>query len=152
MSPSQGLARGLTGTPRPLPAGLSLSDLVRRAVGRVHTWTAAHADLERDRNRELAQIGNNLNQIARWTNTHIRNRRGGRSHHPSRRHQSRPQLVFRRARRGCTLSSTGEGQGSAAEAADYLTAEKDASRHGLETLCNLPSYITGQPSVLPTQE
>ena len=43
-------------------AGLALSDLVRRSVGRVRTWTAAHA--------EVARIGNNLNQIARWANTH----------------------------------------------------------------------------------
>ena len=27
--------------------GLSLSDLVRRSVGRVRTWTVAHAELER---------------------------------------------------------------------------------------------------------
>ena len=25
-------------------AGLSLSDLVRRSLGRVHTWTAAHTE------------------------------------------------------------------------------------------------------------
>ena len=48
--------------------GLSLSDLVRRSVGRVRTWTVAHADLERERSRELARIGSNLNQIARWAN------------------------------------------------------------------------------------
>ena len=35
--------------------GLSLSDLVRRSIGRVRTWTVAHA--------ELARIGSNLNQI-----------------------------------------------------------------------------------------
>ena len=45
--------------------GLSLSDLVRRSVGRVRTWTVAHAELER--------IGSNLNQIARWANTHKEN-------------------------------------------------------------------------------
>ena len=49
-------------------AGLSLSDLVRRSVGRVRTWTVAHAELERERTRELARIGSNLNQIARWAN------------------------------------------------------------------------------------
>ena len=42
-------------------AGLTLSDLVRRSVGRVHTWTAPAA--------EVSRIGNNLNQIARWANT-----------------------------------------------------------------------------------
>ena len=50
--------------------GLSLSDLVRRSVGRVRTWTVAHAELERKRTRELARIGSNLNQIARWANIH----------------------------------------------------------------------------------
>ena len=43
-------------------AGLTLSDLVRRSLGRVHTWTVPHA--------EVARIGNNVNQIARWANTH----------------------------------------------------------------------------------
>ena len=51
-------------------AGLTLSDLVRRSLGRVHTWTVPHADVERERTREVARIGNNLNQIARWANTH----------------------------------------------------------------------------------
>ena len=50
--------------------GLSLSDLVRRSVGRVRTWTVAHTELERERTRELARIGSNLNQIARWANTY----------------------------------------------------------------------------------
>ena len=30
----------------------------------------AHTDLERERVREFAKIGNNLSQIARWANTH----------------------------------------------------------------------------------
>ena len=51
-------------------AGLTLSDLVRRSVGRARTWTVAHAEVERERTRELARLGNNLNQIARWANTH----------------------------------------------------------------------------------
>ena len=53
--------------------GLSLSDLVRRSVGRVRTWTVAHTELERKRTRELARIGANLNQIARWANIHKEN-------------------------------------------------------------------------------
>ena len=44
-------------------AGLALSDLVR-------PWTVAHAEVERERTRELARIGANLNQIARWANTY----------------------------------------------------------------------------------
>jgi len=51
-------------------AGLSLSDLVRRSIGKVRTWTAASAEVERERTRELARIGSNLNQIARWVNTY----------------------------------------------------------------------------------
>ena len=51
-------------------AGLTLSDLVRRSVGRTRTWTVAHAEVERERTRQIARIGNNLNQIARWANTH----------------------------------------------------------------------------------
>ena len=51
-------------------AGLTLSDLVRRSVGRSRTWTVAHAEVERERTREVARVGNNLNQIARWANTH----------------------------------------------------------------------------------
>ena len=53
--------------------GLSLSDLVRRSVGRVRTWTVAHTELERERTRELARIGSNLNQIARWANIYREN-------------------------------------------------------------------------------
>ena len=53
--------------------GLSLSDLVRRSLGRVRSWTVAHAELERERTRELARIGSNLNQIARWANTYKEN-------------------------------------------------------------------------------
>ena len=49
-------------------AGLTLSDLVRRTVGRTRMWTVAHAEVERT--RQVARIGNNLNQIARWANTH----------------------------------------------------------------------------------
>ncbi len=51
-------------------AGVSLSDLVRQALGRVRTWTTIHAEIEREKNREIAKIGNNLNQIARYCNTH----------------------------------------------------------------------------------
>ena len=47
---------------------LTLSDLVRRSIGRVHSWTTAHAEVERKCTRELARIGATLNQIARWAN------------------------------------------------------------------------------------
>ena len=54
-------------------AGVGLSELLRRAMARTRTWTAAAAKVERERTRELARIGSNLNQIARWANTHKEN-------------------------------------------------------------------------------
>jgi len=51
-------------------AGVPVSELVRRAMTRVKTWSPANAGIERERNRELAKIGNNLNQIARWANAY----------------------------------------------------------------------------------
>jgi len=51
-------------------AGVPLSELLRRAMARTRTWTATAAAVERERTRELARIGNNLNQLARWANTY----------------------------------------------------------------------------------
>ena len=51
-------------------AGVPLSELLRQAMARTRTWTAAAADIERERNRQVARIGNNLNQLARWANTY----------------------------------------------------------------------------------
>ena len=51
-------------------AGVPLSELLRRAMARTRTWTAAAAEVERERTHELARIGSNLNQIARWANTY----------------------------------------------------------------------------------
>ena len=50
--------------------GVPLSDLLRQAMARTRTRTAAAADIERERTRQIARIGNNLNQLARWANTH----------------------------------------------------------------------------------
>ena len=50
--------------------GVPLSDLLRQAMARTRTWTAAAASVERERTRQVARIGNNLNQVARWANTH----------------------------------------------------------------------------------
>ena len=50
--------------------GVPLSDLLRQAMARTRTWTAAAAAIERERTRQVARIGNNLNQLARWANTH----------------------------------------------------------------------------------
>ncbi len=51
-------------------AGVSPSDLLRQAMARTRTWTARAVAVERERSRQVARIGNNLNQIARWANTH----------------------------------------------------------------------------------
>ena len=50
-------------------AGVPLSDLLRQAMARTRTWTAAATAVERERTRQVARIGNNLNQIARWANS-----------------------------------------------------------------------------------
>ena len=51
-------------------AGVSPSDLLRQAMARTRTWTARAVAVERERTRQVTRIGNNLNQIARWANTH----------------------------------------------------------------------------------
>ena len=38
-------------------AGVPLSELLRRAMARTRTWTAAAAKVERERTRELVRIG-----------------------------------------------------------------------------------------------
>ncbi|MDE3261793.1 MAG: MobC family plasmid mobilization relaxosome protein [Acidobacteriota bacterium] len=51
-------------------AGLPLSALVRQAMARTQTWTAPAMAAEHERSRQIARVGNNLNQVARWANTH----------------------------------------------------------------------------------
>ena len=51
-------------------AGVSPSALLRQAMARTRTWTAPARSVERERTRQIARIGNNLNQLARWANTH----------------------------------------------------------------------------------
>ena len=51
-------------------AGVPLSDLLRQAMARTRTWTVAVAEVERERTRQVARIGSNLNQLARWANRH----------------------------------------------------------------------------------
>ena len=51
-------------------AGVPLSALLRQAMARTRTWTAPALAAERERSRQIARIGNNLNQLARWANTH----------------------------------------------------------------------------------
>ena len=50
-------------------AGVSPSELLRRAMAQTRTWTAPARAVERERTRQIARIGNNLNQLARWANT-----------------------------------------------------------------------------------
>ena len=54
-------------------AGVSPSALLRQAMARTRTWTAPALAIERERSRQIARIGNNLNQLARWA---IRSRYG----------------------------------------------------------------------------
>ena len=49
-------------------AGVTLSELLRQAMSRTQTWTAPTMAVERERTRQVARIGSNLNQIARWAN------------------------------------------------------------------------------------
>ena len=52
-------------------AGVSLSELLRQAMARTQTWTAPARAVGRERTRQIARIGSNLNQIARWAHTHL---------------------------------------------------------------------------------
>ena len=52
-------------------AGVTLSELLRQAMSRTQAWTAPAMEVERERTRQVARIGSNLNQIARWANTHL---------------------------------------------------------------------------------
>ena len=51
-------------------AGVPLSDLLPQAMARTRAWTAPAVAVERERTVEIARIGNNLNQLARWANTY----------------------------------------------------------------------------------
>ncbi len=51
-------------------AGISLSSLMRQAMSRTQTWTAADRGLISEQTRQISRIGNNLNQIAKWANTY----------------------------------------------------------------------------------
>ena len=51
-------------------AGVSPSALLRQAMARTRAWTAPALAIERERTRQIARTGNNLNQLARWANTH----------------------------------------------------------------------------------
>ena len=46
------------------------SALLREAMARTRTWTASARAAERERTRQIARVGNNLNQLARWASIH----------------------------------------------------------------------------------
>ena len=126
-------------------AGLTLSGLVRRALGRVRPWSVAHADVERELTRELVRIGNNLNRVARWANTHKGGERPSRSSpalSPSS-GRSRRWLAWR-ARTPMHIKFLAHGTGSARAPADYLLGPRDAvgkPREGVEVLRGDPSQV-----------
>lgn len=51
-------------------AGLTTSELLRRAMRRTRVWTVEAAGDQRALVREVARIGANVNQLARWANTY----------------------------------------------------------------------------------
>ena len=51
-------------------SGMPLSELVRLSIGRARAWNPDRAAIERGRTLQMARIGSNLNQLARWANTH----------------------------------------------------------------------------------
>lgn len=53
--------------------GLSISQLAREAIAKVKITRLQDRNLQKERTRQIAKIGNNLNQIARWANTYKSN-------------------------------------------------------------------------------
>ena len=51
-------------------SGLTLSNLIRQAMSKTRTGTASNSSLVQEQTRQIARIGNNLNQIAKWANTY----------------------------------------------------------------------------------
>jgi len=51
----------------------SLSELLREAMNRVRPFTPKNKKLIQERTRELAKIGNNINQLSRFANRHKSN-------------------------------------------------------------------------------
>ena len=51
-------------------AGLTISQLARQAMGKVRVTNVGDRAIAIERTRQIAKIGNNLNQIARWANTY----------------------------------------------------------------------------------
>ena len=51
-------------------AGLSVTGLIDQALDRTRVWSPEDRQAARERLVQLARIGNNLNQLARWCNAH----------------------------------------------------------------------------------
>ena len=51
-------------------AGLPMSELIRQSLQKVRVWNVKDRSMERSRTAQIARIGNNLNQLARWANTY----------------------------------------------------------------------------------
>lgn len=49
--------------------GMNVSEFVRYSVRQVRVTTPHDRNLEKERSRQIAKIGNNLNQIAKWVNS-----------------------------------------------------------------------------------
>lgn len=49
---------------------MTVTNLITQAIGRVRPWSVADKRIEQEKVRQLARIGNNLNQIAKWCNIH----------------------------------------------------------------------------------
>lgn len=50
--------------------GISLSELIRKSFGGVKTISNENKKIDPELIRQVAMIGNNLNQIARWANSY----------------------------------------------------------------------------------
>ena len=51
-------------------AGLKISELVRQTMSKVRVTNIKDRSIAIERTRQIAKIGNNVNQIARWANTY----------------------------------------------------------------------------------
>lgn len=50
-------------------AGCTISELTRKALERTRTWTVDDKNIAREQISQIARIGNNINQLAKWANT-----------------------------------------------------------------------------------
>lgn len=49
--------------------GMNCSEFIRYSVRQVRVTTPHDRNVEKERSRQIAKIGNNLNQIAKWVNS-----------------------------------------------------------------------------------